>query len=422
MNGAFLQNKFAYPDQLNEALLFEYFSNEFGNPESCSKIKTYKVKSTNLALCSRGGDVLFLIKYNHSQVRALLTPFYYKENNEWLRRNFEFRDFSISQESVYIKNDNEILKYDPETDSVTTITPSNQYDLLKISANDAGKVTVLALRLTDQAVILGELNEDGTLTEIDIQEPGDPAFINLIQINLTQTISIDGKANDWPTTFRVITDDAGDALSGDDLVFYSQDSGVNDTVGLIEFDGNINTEHQTLLTLSNEYDLLIRSNPTLIDKVHDQWINIDSLRSQTAIDEVIEFKIPKMVNDISINTIPTSLSRVKVEGEVDRITINLDEFNNIWISEIRFSSAIGDATIVVQLNNQYLLSLSKTSQVINNGIQDIDIVVNGGDFVISSDELNVFLTLPPALLPNDQILDPEVLSIPTISQPFDLMM
>jgi hypothetical protein len=62
-----------------------------------------------------------------------------------------------------------LLKVDPTTDGVTTLLPKNSqyYDIYAMSVSSANTVNFNALRMSDGAKIIGQIDASGSLTILD---------------------------------------------------------------------------------------------------------------------------------------------------------------------------------------------------------------------------------------------------------------
>jgi hypothetical protein len=303
-----------------------------------------------------------------------------------------------------------VLRYDPISLTVITFGLDANFDMdlnrVKVFNNDT--IWFEAVRLSDQATVLGEMASDGTVTVHDVRAADEPELITMVAIHPTDFLVINGDIQDWPEDARTQSDKAGDATIGDDLRYYSEKKSSTSYFGLVEFEGNkISSSGITRITIDDTYQIRIGSSSA-------KFRNLVTGTSGTLTDSggiaaqgiAVEFSIPlTAISPATLTDIKVARVKEDLFGDVNIITPVLKGTN--WELTIGMATPLGDATVEIALTGSYVLRFNKTSAVIDDGVVQRDITTVGGSISYpANDGGDIVVVIPETTIGSPVSLSP----------------
>lgn len=292
-----------------------------------------------------------------------------------------------------------ILRYNPATFTTKIFTAGNDIDISRYRALSTNVIWFEGTRLSDQATVIGEIAEDGTVTITDTVAGTEPPVINMEAITPADFIFINGDYQDWATSLRIKTDAASDASAGHDLTFYSQTQSSSQYFGLVEYsnDSITNTNAATVITIDNKYELRIEENAGTFKTIGGgATVDLSSTGALYSIGKAVEFSVP--LSQLSGATF-TSLAINRVSkglfGDVSAVVAPLVGAN--YEVDITMATPLGDAEVIIFLDTTYTLRFTRNTAVINNSVGNVDtnLVVAGGSITYpGTDGDNITAVIP----------------------------
>ncbi len=249
--------------------------------------------------------------------------------------NMTVNKFLVSNDFIYCFGPfkdtlaNGVYRYNPVTRTGIRTTVDQGFDVQKFSLLPSGQFLVEGIRLSDLAYFYGELSaENGTITVTSTVSIGEPLNIILEVIKPTDFMLIDGDANDWPTTMRVLSDTLYDNTSTDgDLSFYSETTTTSQYFGMIEHVSTLDRAYYVNIIFDNDYTLqLIDNNATLFDATDTEVDTLTNLGGTSSRGSVIEFSLPLSETGGSTNVISVELFGQTTTGDINS-TDSIDLIN-----------------------------------------------------------------------------------------------
>lgn len=104
---------------------------------------------------------------------------------------------------------NAIYRVDPQTDAITQLNVTNDYEVLDFRVLSNNKVWFKGTRYSDAATVIGEVDINGTITILDaiVNEPN---IYIMLPISPADFITINGDAGDWHADLIKISDSISD--------------------------------------------------------------------------------------------------------------------------------------------------------------------------------------------------------------------
>ncbi len=303
-----------------------------------------------------------------------------------------------------------ILRYDPISMTATTFDPGADYDMNLDRVKVLGPDTIWfeALRLSDQAKVIGKMASDGTVTILDVVVATEPQIIIMEAIHPTDFLTINGDVQEWSLDKRIQQDIASDAVQGDDLRYYSEQKSKTNYFGLVEFEENkVSSDSITRITIDDMYQIRIGSSSSefrnLLTDTSSMLRNIGGI---SAIGTAVEFSVP--LNALTGATLKDiKVARVKEDIFGDVSTITPVKNGTDWTLTLGMATPLGDATVEIELVGSYVLRFDKTVAMIDDGITQNDLTTLGGSIVYpASDGGDITVVIPVAAIGSPAGLSP----------------
>ena len=308
-----------------------------------------------------------------------------------------------------------ILRYNPATYATKIFTAGSNIDINRYRVLSTDVIWFDGTRLSDQANIIGEIADDGTVTITDTVAGTEPPVINMEAITPADFIFINGDYQDWGTDLRIKTDPASDATAGHDLTFYSQTQSSSQYFGLVEFnnDSITTTNAATVINIDNKYELRIEENSGTFTTIGGATVDLRSTGALYSIGKAVEFSVP--LSQLSGATFTSlAISRVTKElfGDVSAVVApkNVSDFE----VDITMATPLGDAEVIIALVGNYTLRFTKNTAVINDGTTDTNVVDIAGASITypGTDGDNITAVIPETAIGSPGSITPTEESTP----------
>lgn len=301
---------------------------------------------------------------------------------------------------------------DPDTGSTLEI---NSFEVLSID-----RVFFEGLRVVDGAQVIGEIAGDGTVTITDTVAADEPEVFTLAPISPADFVVIDGAVRDWALDMRVTDDDSGDAGDGDDLAFYSQQTGNEDYLGLVEFDGAIGLDNRTRVRINGTHGLRIDDDASTIVPIDgaDAYVTgepqtLTDVGGESAIGEAVEFRVPQAALG-DPEAFDATIARVG-DGDVEDLTESKEGGKFTITVAMATPLGVGENAGEVKLSldgGSYTLRIDTDSVDFTDhtGRSDQTMSLNdiGGNIIRSDRE--VVIELPESAVGSPETVQPEEIS------------
>lgn len=303
-----------------------------------------------------------------------------------------------------------VLRYDPVSITATTFDLGANFDmdLNHVKVLNSDTIWFEALRLSDQAKVIGKMASDGTVTIADVVAADEPQIIVMEAIHPTDFLVINGDMQEWSLDKRIQQDIAGDAAQGDDLRYYSEQKSKTNYFGLVEFEGNeVSLDGITRITIDNAYQIRIGSSSSefrnLLADTSSALRNIGGIAARGV---AVEFSVPlTALSEATFKDI--NVARVKEGLFGDANTITPVKNGTDWNLTIGMATPLGDATVEIALTGSYVLRFTRTGAVIDNGVTQNNLTDVGGSIAYPvTDGGAIVVTIPEAAIGSPASLSP----------------
>lgn len=246
-----------------------------------------------------------------------------------------------------------VVRYNPASTNLVALSFDPDFELRTFEPM-GDRILFEALRLSDQATVVGEMTVEGDQLITEVYEATAAPILTLRAIQPSEFISVDGSPNDWDIDFRMLSATAGSGAEGSDLRHYSELNAQDEYLGLVEFEGSIDREHFTRVRFDT-HELIIQRNSLGIRTSAEDFSTklSDGLAegARLAYGSALEFAVPlSLLGGSQPNLVYVDRYEMVRYGAVAGVTEVGDDEGQLEFT-LELDSPLGDEELFVTLTN-----------------------------------------------------------------------